>query len=269
MSNGDGGISIGDIFSGLGDVIAAAIQEIIAAVIFLAKLLVAAFVFLFNLIKAVFDFHAQADFGFLDTLKRIWHDILKNVLGPFIALYKAIQAWLLKVLGPIIRWLQKMRAWWDSVYKNVLRPLLNIIQHIRQVLQIFRLFGFKWAKALDKFLGDLQGKLIRNFTEQRGFLNISLYWLAVAINPIGLLRRVPGVASALRSLNPLLVSLTGHGLGYWIGVPSGLGLSPLGTAPAHVSYPQLTADIQSNTLDVQGWRQQLALNLNAVSKEIK
>lgn len=266
--NGNGGIGIGDIFSGLGDVIAAAVQELIAAVVFLAQLLAAAFTFLFNLIAALFDFNIGSDFGFLDTLKTIWQKVLEKTLIPLLAVIKTLMDWLHRKLQPIIDFLTKMRKWLDDYYRRVLRPLLNVISRIRQILQFFKLFHLKWASVLDNFLANLQNRIIANFQLARANLNFLLNWLQIVTNPNALIRRVPFLASLAQALNPLFIWSTGKGIGYYLGISGYGGPGSLPVKSAASYYGDLKQAALTGTGDVSAWRSTFASTLNSTKGEI-
>ena len=136
-----------------------AAASIMAALNFLFALLVGVFQFLYQLITAVFNF-------FLDLMKKLatflhtlWTSFFKRIFVDVMNAIRKLHSWLELHLGPFIKWLQQARAYLDRIFRLYIKPMLNLIQHVRQYLQILRLLGVKWAGALDAKLGQLEGKI--------------------------------------------------------------------------------------------------------------
>lgn len=114
------------------------------------------------------------------------HDHLKNIIGPIIAHAKAI------------------RDLWDNLFKRFIAPIIQTIQHVRQTLEIFKVFHVKWATALDSRLAKLEGQITSYFLKVTQELNKAITLLTTWTDPTGFIR-----ATAI--WRGLLGSLTGLG----------------------------------------------------------
>lgn len=98
---------------------------------------------------------------------------------------------LTNLLGHLVGLLKRIRDWLDMVYTRFLKPLLLLLQHIRQFLVVLRLFHLKFADKLDKYLAQLQTDINRPFLIIRGTLNGILTTIELIIDPRGVLTAGP------------------------------------------------------------------------------
>jgi len=117
--------------------------------------------------------------GLIDLLRRIWDGIK--------ALAAHLKQWLLD-LRRIIQWVRDVHQWLFSTY---LAPILNALQHLRQVLAIFRVFHLKFAQTLDNTIADIEGKIGQHFALVWTTLNQVLSWAQLITGLDGLLQ--PGL----------------------------------------------------------------------------
>lgn len=86
---------------------------------------------------------------------------------------------------------------------QALRRIINLIQRIRQVLVVFKLFHLKWATKLDNWLSHIEGNLIRHELEILAKTNEIIGWINFIADPTRLLRISPLAQSLYRYLRGL------------------------------------------------------------------
>ncbi len=86
-----------------------------------------------------------------------------------------------------------------------------MIQRIRAILKIFRIFHLKFAQKLDDWLGALEAKIIKNTLALRGKVNEIMSILELVLDPSLLIRDNVCLASAARAIRGLFNAL---GLGF-------------------------------------------------------
>lgn len=209
------GFDIFDFFGGLTDIISGFIAAIEAQIVFLAQLIYAVFVYLFNLLLAIAKF-------LLKELTTVYHFFLKikdllldKVIRPIIKAFTDLQQWLRDTLGPVLKYLNKMRAWYDQYFNKYVKPFLNVISHIRQVLTLLKLLHVKWAGKLDGLLGKVQSRVFGNFEKLRQRLNQVISWLDLIIDPRGIIRAGPLANSIGLSIGTIVQTVTGRPLSYY------------------------------------------------------
>lgn len=165
--------------------------------------------------------------GLLGILKRIADTVkkLKEKLDDFFT--------------PLIQALKRLRSWLDLIYQRIIVPLLNILQHIRQVLLIFRLLHLKWAEKLDAYLVHLEVLINRPVAILRAAVNGILTVLEEVIDPLGTITGGAFLWSAWRYLGQLHALL--H-LGQLIGLKPGAA-KILDTYKGFLSDPAIAARV--------------------------
>ncbi len=214
------------ILSFLGDTVSAIFAAINAFFIFLYNLLVTLVVFLWNVIVIVAQFLLQMLGRIRDFFKTIWENVIKRGLLKIVDLYAKVRAKLAQIFGPILRILRRIRQWIDRHILPIVLRMINTIQRIRQILVVFRILGFEWAKALDRKLAQLEGKIFQAFQEVRAKLNEISTIINLIMDPAMILRRNVIVGSVLGALDALLRGITGRGFQFWLfgtGVPATSG----------------------------------------------
>lgn len=112
--------------------------------------------------------------GLLGWLAKLW-DFLKGILSK-------LKDW----LGKLAKVIQKIRDLHDALYRRFIGPILNAIQHVRQLLVIFRLFHLKFAQKLDATLADVEGKIAANFELVWRSINQLISWAQIITTADGL-----------------------------------------------------------------------------------
>lgn len=190
-------------FDGNGSVLGGLLSEVVGIIVSLfsflwnvlvavANYLLAVAQFIFNFFKTLFDDVKKA-FGW------IWDKVIRTGLTKLVGTFLKVRAWLSKLVAPLLKWIKILRAWYDTYFNKFVKPVLNIIRHIRQVLQIFKLLGFKWAARLDADLARIENKIVALYTTLRAYLNIATSWIQLIVDPLGILRRNPLFAAIIRS----------------------------------------------------------------------
>ncbi|SRR6266571_3679649 len=207
MPNGDGGFDFGNAIPSIGDPQTNAILTIIVAIL---NAIIAVLNFIIAVIGAIVHFLVKASLLFVRGVKHVISDI---VHGRFLHLYQdylrlkaAIRKWIDDHLG----WLLRLRAAFDRWFKNTIVPILNLIQRLRAVLAVFRIFHLKFADKLDRLLGRLESKIIRNTLKLRAKLNEIVTIIDLVLDPGLLINNNVLLASAARSIRALM-NLVGLG----------------------------------------------------------
>jgi hypothetical protein len=182
----------------LGDVLAFIQGEIVAAISFLFNLLVAAFNYLLSVAEFIFKFFLTLARDIKNAFKWLWTSVVKVGLTKLVSVFVRVQTWLAKYVNKIVGWLVRLRKWYDQYFNQVIKPVLNAIRHLRQVLQIFRLLGFKWAARLDARLAQIENRLVAAFELLRVNLNRVVSYLQIIADPFGIFRRNPLLAAVIR-----------------------------------------------------------------------
>jgi hypothetical protein len=127
----------------------------------------------------------------------------------------------------------QLRAWVDYIFKDFIKPILNVISQIRGFLNILRSFGVQWAATLDKFLGQVQQDIQGVFLKVHGYLTAIIGIVSSLSDPLGLFRRPTFVMSLRRIFPSFMRGFTGMPLGYFFPSPR-RGSSPwLAQPPAN------------------------------------
>jgi hypothetical protein len=201
---GDGGIfggfDPGSFFGGVIATLVQAINAIIAALQFLWQLLVLVFQFLYNALVAIVNALIKVVQivvrGFIHFFTTILPNFLKRLYQDYIDLKAKITAW----LQPVLRILLRIRQLFQQYVLAPLLRTINLIQHLRQFLVIFRLLGFKWAARLDNYLSKLEQQLVQNVLVIQAWINLAISVLDLIIDPSMILRKNFLLASLLSFL---------------------------------------------------------------------
>jgi len=228
-----------------------AAASIIAALQFLFALLVAVANFLYQLIAAVFNFLVNILKKIASFFHWLWDNFFKRIFADLLKAIRAAHQWLETHLGPFVKWMQQARAWLDRMFRLYIKPFLNMLQHVRQYLQILRLMGVKWAGALDARLGQIEGRIAGIFLEARAILTGFIDIANALADPLNLFRR-PTLVLSIRRIIPSLVRVTtGLPMGYFLPSPRknaapGLGPTPFNFDPGNAAVNPPASEYFSN-----------------------
>ena len=173
----------------------------------------------------------------LDSLWRwvkfIYESVIKRLLTAILRGISKAHDWLEAHLRPVVNFLKKLRAWYDRYYKLYVRPWMNMLQHIRQVLAVLRALHIHWAAELDKRILQIESYTAGIFTQVRTILNGFIDIFNSVIDPLMMLRKPIIVLSLRRTILAMLRLGTGRPPGYFFpsprkGAAHGLGILPPG-----------------------------------------
>jgi hypothetical protein len=215
MSNGfgdGGGFSFGDLFSGLLGTLLGAIEAIVAFLNALVQVLVGALNFLFAGEVAIFGFSFAGLDSVFHSLKGILDKIFKQVvlagLTHLLDLYRKLQAWAKRLKA----WLDRFHALQKKYQVAAFRRAINLIQRIRKILVVFRIFHLKFATKLDNLLVGIEGRLIRREADIARKTNEIIGWVNLIADPTTLFRQVPLLRSIGRGLRDMLGAVDALGI---------------------------------------------------------
>ncbi len=160
-------------------------------------------VYVANYIWAALNFVANFFYTLFQDVKKafgwLWDNVVKAGLTKVVGTFLKVRAWLTNLFAPLLKWIKILRAWYDQYFNQFVKPLLKILRQIRQVLQIFKLLGFKWAARLDADIARIENKIVALYVTLRQYLNIATSWIQLIVDPLGILRRNPLFAAIIRS----------------------------------------------------------------------
>lgn len=158
--------------------------------------------------------------GFEATSKAVRHllsDIvhlrLVHLFEDYERLTRKLKEWYRLHLGWLDAWKKAQERW----IRETVLPVLNAIQRIRQVNNIFRIFGLDFAKDVDQALTKLEQKIIRNTLVLHKRVNELSTFLSLVMDPLQLVRRNPLFLQFRRGTDNLFKGLFGHGLVDFVG----------------------------------------------------
>src|SRR5713101_735745 len=211
MPNGDGGgggggFDIGSLLGGLLGFLQAVVQAIINFLVALVQALVSVFNFIFKVLTGQVQFSLAS---LVETSKG-YHTLFDEILGSTVFGFFS-KVW--SIIGKIRQWVGKLKRFLDQLRRiqqahqlQAMRRMINLIQRIRRILVIFRVFHLKFATKLDNWLAGIEGLLIRREFEIARKTNEIIGWLNVILDPRALLRgptlvnSLGGLVGGLRSL---------------------------------------------------------------------
>lgn len=136
--------------------------------------------------------------GIIGFLRRLW-----GALGQLAQrVHDALDR-----ISKIIAYIRRIH---DYLFNRFIAPVLNAIQHIRQLLVIFRLFHLKFATKLDATLAGIEYKIAANFQLAWSKINELISWAQILTTPTGLFNPAVLWGSILRDIQ-ILRGLTGLG----------------------------------------------------------
>lgn len=208
--------------------IAAEVAQIFA---FLVNLLVQVFQFIWGVLVNVFNFLYKIATSVVKFFQHIWTSFFKTIWPKVLSTLRKVHDFLEAKLGPIIKFLKKYRDLIDRNYRLYIKPILNFLQRVRQVLQVMRLMHIQFAKVLDQKIAQLETALTKNFLQLRGLLTSMINAINAAVDLPLLFRKPVLVLSVRRVFYSLVKVITGLPPSFWFP-------SPRKNAPAGIKPPK-------------------------------
>lgn len=224
---------LGGIFDFLGGTLVSALESF---VLWLYQLIVVVFQVLWQVLLSLAKFFSQIFTSVANFLKRLWDGFFKSIFTKVWNAVRAAQAWLEEKLAPIIRFLKKLRQLEEIYFNRYIRPMLLLIQHVRQYLQILSLLHVQFAAKLDAYLAQLQAKLVQSFATVMGAINTLINITNALADPTYLLRKPLLLISIRRQIPALIHALTGRPPGYWFPSPRAAKGSPFAPVPSDFNF---------------------------------
>lgn len=171
---------------------------------------------------------------------RIVGDMIAYILKALRSIVSALKKLYADVIKPIWRMLRDIRKILNDLYTKWIRPIINFLQKIRKLLQILRIFGFKWAGALDARLARIESKIIGPYIWVIRQLNGYGQWINVILTATGVIQKPLFMNSVYANLGAI-TNL------WWAGQAGQLGGATTLTPAQPVqprTLPQVEADMQ-------------------------
>jgi hypothetical protein len=198
---------IGSIIEAIGTALSAVATTLAAAVEWVVG---TALPVIFSALKYVASWIGRGFQYFFNGLKLVLSKVVtgvKSLWDDYNKLRENLHCWVQEHLG----WLLKLRKAYDDWFRHTVVPVLNLIQRLRSILTIFRIFHLKFAERLDALLGKLEAKIIRNTLVLRGKLNEIVSIINLVLDPALFIKENVFLSSAQRALRGLFAAL---GLGF-------------------------------------------------------
>jgi hypothetical protein len=222
-----------DFLNGLYDALSSVGAELSQIFAYLVNLIVQVFQFLWTALVDIFNFFWAIVQAVGKFLSHIWTNFFKAIWTKALKYLQAAHRWLEAKLAPVLKILRNILARIDYNYKHFIRPLLNMLQKIRQVLLILRLMHIGFAKQLDRYILELEQKLTKAFLTTRGIFTSLINVVNAVIDAPMLLRKPIMVLSLRRTFYSVIRAFTGLPVSYFFPsdspkAPRGLKVPPVG-----------------------------------------
>lgn len=204
--------------------LAAALEQVL---VFLVNLIVQVFQFVWGVLVNVFNFLYKIATKSVQFFHHLWTGFFKDIWPKVVKTLRKVHDFLEAKLKPIIHFLKTYRDLIDRNYRLYIKPILNFLQRVRQVLQVMRLMHIGFAKALDQKIAQVETLLTRNFLQLRGVLTSMINALNAVVDLPLLFRKPVLVLSVRRVFLSLVKVITGLPPGFWF--PSPRKNAPKGT----------------------------------------
>jgi len=104
--------------------------------------------------------------------------------------------------GPVLRWLRELKQHIQDIYNRFVRPIIDVIQFIRQLNQILELFHITLLKKLDATLAQIEQRIEEPFLWVTQKITWLENWIDRIVTLDGLFQRVTLIASMARYVAP-------------------------------------------------------------------
>lgn len=168
---------------------AAAVSVIDAALLAVVQGIQAAITGIGNALKAAWAVLSRLSGFILSFLGTLWQDIVKGIIGALHDLRLLLGDLYNNILKPLAQAMAQVRNWILEQYKRWIRPLLIILQNIRRVLAILKLFHLKFASKLDSVIADVQLRLTQPMFWLLSYVNSIANWVNLIVTANYLLQK--------------------------------------------------------------------------------
>jgi hypothetical protein len=128
--------------------------------------------------------------GFILTfLRHMFEEIVRGIVAALVDVAKALKAIANDVLVPLVKAAQAIRQKIIDLYQRFLRPVLIIIQDIRRMLALLKLFHIRFAQKLDADLAALEAKITAPLFFLLKYTNMVANWMNLIVTAGYLIQR--------------------------------------------------------------------------------
>lgn len=142
--------------------------------------------------------------GFIGAL---WNWLRDSILKKIIDTIRKIHDYLKNLFKPLTDMINRYRLMLRQLFQQYVKPILDFLQRVRKVLLIFRLLGFKWAKALDARIVKFENEISAAFLGTWRNLNILSDWINFIVDPFGLIQPAVWLGSIAQSIGAIIASV--------------------------------------------------------------
>lgn len=109
-----------------------------------------------------------------------------------------IETWLKQKFAPIVKFLKRVRDEFDRIYKNVVRPILDTIEFIRQLNRVLESLHIHVLQSLDRVLAQIEARIDQATLWIYSRLTIVENWINKIVTLDGFFQRLTLIASLER-----------------------------------------------------------------------
>jgi hypothetical protein len=124
-----------------------------------------------------------------DALTGLWERVVVPVIREIDSWYERFRGWLARVVAPLVEWAQRVRDELTLIYRRFVRPILDVIDTTRRVLDILAKLHVPFAAQLDQYLTEAEQWFIGEWLRLTGYVNRILDTLDGLLTFDGLLQR--------------------------------------------------------------------------------
>jgi hypothetical protein len=124
-----------------------------------------------------------------DALTGLWERVVVPVIREIDSWYERFRGWLARVVAPLVEWAQRVRDELTLIYRRFVRPILDVIDTTRRVLDILAKLHVPFAAQLDQYLTEAEQWFASEWLRLTGYVNRILDTLDGLLTFDGLLQR--------------------------------------------------------------------------------
>jgi hypothetical protein len=148
----------------------------------------------------------------LRAFQHVWVRVIWPLLRALPRLVNRVRRLLERDLPKILAYINKIRQQVIELYEKYARPALLVIQRMRQVLLILRLFRLQFADELDARLSQIQGWIMRPLQVALAHIALLEQWLNIIVRADEIIQATIFHNSIFHWQHSLVSSVL-HGLG--------------------------------------------------------
>jgi hypothetical protein len=151
--------------------------------------------------RGIWEFSKQVGSWFVrgfDFLKKFWSGVLRPFIEYVRGVWWHIRAAMQTIFGPVLDFLWKVRTKLLELYTRYVRPVLDVIDRTRQILQILAQLRVPFARELDRKLAELEDRLVGAIRRAMLEINRLIAQVDRILDFNGLLQRLTLLRSLVR-----------------------------------------------------------------------